>query len=105
MNWFLYLWRKFAGAAANLLPTCKQAARLQSDALDRRPCLSQRIGLRLHLVLCRWCRRYGRQIAFLRVIGKRCAEERDQMPVPSLSTEARDRIRRRLELEGKPGAS
>lgn len=30
-------------------------------------CLSpgERLGMKLHLMLCRWCRRYGRQIRFL----------------------------------------
>jgi predicted anti-sigma-YlaC factor YlaD len=90
MSWF-----------ANLSPTCKQAARLQSDALDRRLSLSQRVGLRIHLFLCRWCRRYGQQIAILRVIGKRCAEDQDHLPADTLSAEAKERIRRRIEAEGK----
>jgi hypothetical protein len=86
---------------AHLSASCKQAARLQSEALDRRLSLSERIGLRIHLFLCAWCRRYGQQIAFLRAIGKTCAEEHDHLPTLQLSPEARERIRQKLETEGR----
>src|SRR5688572_15889793 len=47
-------------------PTCRDATRLQSLALDQSLSLPKRVGLRLHLLLCKWCRRYGHQLRFLR---------------------------------------
>ena len=44
-----------------LSPTCKEAARLQSVALDRTLTPVERSGLRFHLLFCKWCRAYGRQ--------------------------------------------
>jgi hypothetical protein len=78
-----------------LSPNCKEAVRLQSEALDRPLTRLQRIGLRVHLVLCIWCARYGKQIKFLRTAAQKC--EHDHAPNPSLSDEARARIKRKLQ--------
>ena len=43
-----------------------RAAAEQGEAVDRKLPLRQRFGLRVHLMLCKWCRRYGKQITFLR---------------------------------------
>lgn len=45
--------------------SCKQATRLVSEGLDRDLPFWQRIGLRLHVVMCRGCARYQRQISAL----------------------------------------
>ncbi len=78
-----------------LSPNCKGAVRLQSEALDHPLTCLQRIGLRVHLVLCIWCARYGKQIKFLRTAAQKC--EQDYAPNPSLSDEARARIKRTLQ--------
>jgi hypothetical protein len=77
-----------------LSPNCKESIRLQSDALDRPLGLFQRIGLRLHLALCIWCSRYGKQIKFLRSTAQHC--EHDHGPEQTLSSDARERIKRAL---------
>jgi hypothetical protein len=96
MNWLVNIVKTLVRAFADLSPGCKTAARLQSEALDRKLPLRQRFGLRVHLLLCKWCRRYGKQIIFLR---KAAHEHPDEMaePVPQkLSDEARERIKQRL---------
>ncbi len=75
-----------------LSPNCQEAIRLQSDALDQPLSPAKRIGLRIHLLLCKWCRRYGRQIAFLRTVAQDCDPVHDSGPV--LPAEARERIKR-----------
>jgi predicted anti-sigma-YlaC factor YlaD len=62
--------------------------------------LKQRIGLRIHLILCKWCRRYGRQIGFLRSAAKQQLDHEDCLPEQSLRAEARERMKRALQ-EGK----
>jgi len=49
-----------------MLLTCKEASRLQSQALDRPLGLGERIALRLHLGICDACTRVSRQLDFLR---------------------------------------
>jgi hypothetical protein len=81
-----------------LMPNCREAVRLQSDALDRPLSFWQRAGLRVHLLLCRWCRRYGRQIAFLRTAAHDF--EHDHSPEQPMPAEARERIRKAVKTSG-----
>lgn len=81
-----------------LSPSCREAARLQSIALDRRLTPFERFGLRNHQMFCKWCRVYGEQIRFLRSVAKERALHDDQHPHQSvLSSEARERIKRNLQ--------
>ena len=83
-----------------LSPCCRDAARLLSESMDRRLPLAERVGLRVHLLLCGLCRRYGRQLVFLRRLVD-VFTKRVEAPAPpaasELSPEARARIRERLE--------
>lgn len=80
-----------------LSPNCQDAIRLQSDALDRPLSVSQRVGLRLHLLLCKWCRRYGRQLRFLRAAVQGQPDKLCQHEAQGLSPEARARLKRALQ--------
>ena len=96
MNWLVTIVKTLLRGLADLSPGCKTAARLQSEALDRKLSLRQRFGLRVHLLLCKWCRRYGKQITFLRNAAHEHPDEMAE-PVPQkLSDEARERIKQRL---------
>ena len=86
MNWF-------AKITHDLSPNCKAALRLQSAALERPLPWRQRSGLWLHLRLCVWCARYGRQLKFLRV----AAQRGEAGPVPPMPPAVRARIKRRLQ--------
>jgi hypothetical protein len=99
MNWSTKVIKTFAQRLAALSPSCKEATRLQSAALDRRLTLLERLGLRCHLVLCKWCCRYGRQIKFLRTVGREHAQDDQHSLQPPLSCEARERIKRVLQSE------
>ena len=98
MNRPLNILKTLLRGAGALSPTCKQAARLQSVALDRTLMPVERFGLRLHLLLCKCCRAYGKQIKFLSAAAKEHASDDDQpSPQPALSSEARERIKRSLQ--------
>ena len=45
--------------------SCKEATRLVSEQLDRKLPFWKRVSLRMHVVLCRGCSRYRRQITTL----------------------------------------
>mgnify|MGYP007071000102 CR=1 FL=1 len=81
---------------AELSPSCREATRLQSEAMDRPLSLRKRIGLRIHLMLCRWCRRYGKQIGFLRSVAHEHEKQEATLPPQTLRSEARERIKARL---------
>ena len=96
MNWLVKIVKIVVSGLVDLSPGCKTATRLQSEALDRKLPLRQRFGLRFHLLLCKWCRRYGKQITFLRNAAHEHADELAK-PLPrALLTEARERIKQRL---------
>ena len=90
------LWHKIKSGCAGLAPSCREAVRAQSEALEHPLPPAKRFGLRLHLLMCRWCRRYGEQIRFLRhAAHEHEGRQREAMP-QKLSPEARDRLKRAL---------
>lgn len=92
MNPISGIWKSIS----RLSPSCQEAIRLQSDALDRDLPPSQRLGLRIHLVLCGWCRRYGKQIAFLREASRVKETPGAGVSQVVLSPEAKERIKQSL---------
>lgn len=84
-----------------LMPSCQHVAQLQSESLDHPLTLSQRLGMQLHLLACKWCRRYERQLHFLREAAHDYDPGDDQRPAETLSPEARERMKRRLREEEK----
>lgn len=51
--------------------SCKQATELMSQEQDRRLGLAERIGLRLHVLMCSGCNNYRRQMGVLRAACRR----------------------------------
>jgi hypothetical protein len=84
-----------------LMPTCRQVSRLQSQALDAPLSVPKRFGLSLHLLVCKWCRRYGKQIRFLRSAAHQHADELTEATPQTLSPEARERLKRSLKGESE----
>ena len=74
-----------------LTPNCRDAIRLQSDALDRPLSWPQRLGLWVHLIFCMWCVRYGRQLLWLKVTAQRVDNEKDGMLLT-------DKAKRRMQI-------
>ncbi len=46
--------------------SCKQASQLISQSLDRSLTLRERITLKLHLIICKYCKRFSQQVQTLR---------------------------------------
>lgn len=78
---------------------CEESTRLVSESLDRDLPRGERWAVRLHALCCRSCRRYGRQILFLREAIRRGAREPETAALAagaSLTPEARERIKKAL---------
>ena len=76
-------------------PDCRQVSHWQSDAgTPLSP--ARRVGLRLHLLVCAWCRRYGKQIRFLRTAAHEHGDECGTPPTPALSAERREKMKQSL---------
>lgn len=77
--------------------SCKDASHLISENQERPLGFRERWSVRLHLWMCLSCRRFERQMRFirqaLRMLGKRVEDETDSNGFPP---EARERIRKAL---------
>lgn len=67
---------------------CKQASQLASRAMDGKLPLWKNIALKMHLILCRSCTNFTRQLHFLRKASRRSRTNLDFQ----LTDEARQRI-------------
>ena len=89
----------FATIRKILTLTCDESTRLVSESLERELPAGQRWAVRLHALSCRSCRRFRRQILFLRDAVRRGGRGLgvDSLSAgESLSPAARDRIRQFL---------
>lgn len=48
-----------------ITPGCEKVAMLSSERLDRRLTLKERISVRLHFLICYFCRRYHDQLELM----------------------------------------
>jgi predicted anti-sigma-YlaC factor YlaD len=58
-----------------MMLSCKQAARLVSQGLDRELGFTERVRLRVHLAICDGCTNFSNQVAFVRKAMARLAEQ------------------------------
>jgi len=93
MKWL----KNITHAVGSLSPSCREAVRLQSEAMDHPLPPARRLGLRIHLMLCKWCRRYGSQLEFLRTANRQDVKSPSPTSSAGMSPEARKRIQQRLE--------
>jgi hypothetical protein len=75
--------------------SCKEAAWLISESMDRDLPFVRRLGIRGHLLMCKHCTRYRRQLLFIRDLIQHYLDEiedEESSPTISLSPEARKRL-------------
>jgi hypothetical protein len=80
----------------NHTPTCAEMSRLTSCALEQPLTLRQRMQMRLHFVICAWCRRYFEQINFLHTHAPRLGMALTDASGRGLSAEAKQRLLQRI---------
>ena len=76
--------------------SCTDVTKLVSESMDRSLPLGKRIGVRLHLLICKFCARYERQLLLIRETARGLAATVEAPGGPfgePLSEEARERIR------------
>jgi len=77
-----------------LSQTCTEAVRLLSESQDTKLSMTARVGLRMHLAICRQCRRYNRQLQLMRSVFGAYPEN---IPAARLPDEFRQQLVRKLE--------
>lgn len=68
--------------------SCRLASQLLSKAQDTQLTLTERAALRLHLLICRSCRRFNRQLILLRqilrvLVARARADHALETPLPA----------------------
>jgi predicted anti-sigma-YlaC factor YlaD len=58
-----------------MMLSCKQVTRLVSQGLDRDLGFAERVKLRVHLAICNGCTNFSRQVAFLRQVTAKLADQ------------------------------
>ncbi len=78
--------------------SCKQTSELISQGLDQHLPFTKRVGVRIHLLMCRTCTQYEKQLRFMRrATGKLSQDAESQgQAAPPLPAEARERIKSAL---------
>lgn len=77
--------------------SCKEVSKLVSQSLDAELPFRKRVGVRIHLMMCRACARFLKQLRFLRQ-ASRLFEEKFNDPElqPPLPAETKKRIQEAL---------
>jgi len=79
--------------------SCKDVTKLLSESMDHSLPLGKRIGVRVHLLMCKFCSRYERQLLLIRETVRRlvATEEKPVEPTgETLSEEAKEQFRKSL---------
>jgi hypothetical protein len=82
-----------------MMLSCKDVTQLISQSMDTALPVGKRIGVRIHLLMCRFCARYEKQLLLIReTVGSIVTAEEtpEGASAELLSEEARERIRAAL---------
>jgi hypothetical protein len=77
-------------------PKCREVVRILSQAMDSKLPLSMRIKLRLHYLICAWCKRYEKHLHELRKFASSVPDHTDAFSEDTLSPTAKERMKEAL---------
>ena len=72
--------------------SCKQSSQLISQSLDRPLTMRERVALKLHLLVCKYCKRFSQQVQTLRVAIKTVVSSIESNNNILMSSAAKKRI-------------
>lgn len=84
--------------------SCKQASQLVSQSFDRPISARERLALAFHLMICKFCRRFNRQLTQISSVIHKLTRHTEQDESLQLSAEAKQRIAESLESGQGPHA-
>ncbi len=80
---------------------CKQTSQLVSQSLDRRLTWQERFAVKVHLWICKYCRRFSRQLLAVRSGLQRMTQSVEENTDLQMPSESKARIAKVLESELK----
>jgi len=82
-----------------MMLTCKQASKLVSQSLDRPLTWSEKLQLKLHLLICDPCTQFKRQLNMLRTALRRIRNDIEHDSSIKLPLDVKNRILHRIESD------
>lgn len=82
-----------------MMLTCKQASKLVSQSLDRPLTWSEKLQLKLHLLICNPCTQFKRQLNMLRTALRRIRNDIEHDSSIKLPLDVKNRILHRIESD------
>ena len=82
--------------------TCKQASQLISTSLDKPLSLRERLSLKLHLLICKYCVRFSQQLHAVRNALQKmviATEQDEQIEIPKA---LKERIAKFVSTQSQP---
>jgi hypothetical protein len=89
---------RWVGWVWNHTPNCAEMSKLASQSLDRQLSWNLRLKMRLHYLICCWCKRYRKQLQFLRQAAPRLDQQFAAFSSRGLSLDARQRILQKIQI-------
>ncbi len=73
---------------------CDQVSEKVSRALDDPPPFLERMGIRFHLMMCKYCARYEKQLKFIKkLMALHAGGKTPEAPLPTLPEDVRKRMK------------
>jgi hypothetical protein len=77
--------------------SCKQASQLISQSLEQPLAMRERFALKLHLLICRYCRRFRQQLQAIRIALKLTAQAIENDDTIKMPLETKQRLIQSIE--------
>ena len=77
-------------------PTCPEVVRILSHGMDKELSLMMRIKLRIHYLMCSFCKRYMKQLKYIREVSREFPEKIGDVSDASLPADAKERMKAAL---------
>jgi hypothetical protein len=75
------------------LLNCKEISHLVSQSMDTKLPLQKRLGIKFHLLICRYCDRYAKQLLIMRNTIHAFSDVNDGPPLKTMSGERKERLK------------
>lgn len=78
---------------------CKHTSQLVSRSLDKKLTFRERLAVKMHLMMCKYCRRFEKQLHAIRKGLKTLAEQVEHDETIQMPPEVKSRIAERIKHE------
>jgi len=87
---------------SRMTPACEIISQKISESMDHKISLSDRMRIRIHLLGCKLCRRYEKQLITMQKMMEKRANEINELPDgPKLSSDAKQRMKQNIKQKNK----